>query len=60
MISTSANLSGHGHPKKYADISEEIINGVDYIIKQDIDKVNDQASRIIKLEKTGKTNLIRA
>ena len=60
LISTSANLSGHGHPKKYADISEEIISGVDYIIKQDIDKVNDKASRIIKLEKTGKTTLIRA
>jgi tRNA A37 threonylcarbamoyladenosine synthetase subunit TsaC/SUA5/YrdC len=53
-------LSGHDHPKKYADISEEIISGVDYIIKQDIDKVNDKASRIIKLEKTGKTTLIRA
>ena len=60
LISTSANISGHGHPKKYADISEEIISGVDYIIKQDINKVNDQASRIIKLEKTGKTILIRA
>lgn len=60
LISTSANLSGHSQPKKFADISEEIISGVDYIIKQDIDKVSYKASRILKLEKTGKTKLIRA
>ena len=60
LISTSANLSGQAHPKKYADISEEIISGVDHIIKKDIDIVNNQVSSIIRVEKSGKTTLIRA
>lgn len=60
LISTSANLSGLPHPLKYADISKEIISGVDHIINLDKDKVNAQPSRIIKLERSGEINLIRA
>jgi L-threonylcarbamoyladenylate synthase len=60
LISTSANVSGQEHPSRYADISKEIISGVDYIIKIDIDIINNQASSIIRLEKSGKMTLIRA
>ena len=60
LISTSANLSGQAQPKKYNDISKEIISGVDHIIKKDIEIVKNQASIIIRLEKSGKRTLIRA
>ena len=60
LISTSANLSGQAQPKKYSDISKEIINGVDHIIEKDIEIVKNQASSIIRLEKSGETTLIRA
>ncbi len=60
LISTSANLSGQKQPTSYTDISDEIIAGVDHIIKREINKVNNRSSRIIKLEKTGKIIIIRA
>ena len=60
LISTSANLSGEAQPKKYTDISKEIMSGVDHIIKKDIEIVKNQASSIIRIEKSGKTTLIRA
>lgn len=60
LVSTSANISGTAHPKKYSDIADEILKGVDHIVAVDQDKINDQASRILKIEPTGAITLLRA
>ncbi|MCK5171173.1 MAG: threonylcarbamoyl-AMP synthase, partial [Bacteroidales bacterium] len=51
IVSTSANISGQTSPLNFAEISQEIIESVDYVVKwrQD-DFSNSQASSIIKLE----------
>ena len=60
LVSTSANISGTPAPKCFADISEEIINGVDYVVKyrQD-DSTESKASSIIKLGSGGEVKIIR-
>ncbi len=50
IVSTSANISGQASSLKYEDISLEMINGVDYILKNPAgEKKNPQLSQIIKL-----------
>lgn len=60
LVSTSANISGDPAPANFDDISEEIKQGVDYIVKyrQD-DTSKSKASSIIKLGKTGEVKIIR-
>lgn len=60
IVSTSANISGEPSPQSFDEISEEIKNGVDYIIKyrQD-DKSKAKPSSIIKLGSTGEIKIIR-
>ena len=60
LISTSANISGAPHPRKYADIDAEIISGVDHVVEIDINKINPQPSRIIKIEPSGEISLLRS
>jgi L-threonylcarbamoyladenylate synthase len=59
LISTSANLSGEVSPKTYADISTEIIEGVDCIANIDTGFMTGKASSIIKLELNGQVKIIR-
>ena len=50
IVSTSANISGEPTPKKYAEISEEIRNSVDYIVDPALEKGSTgQSSSIIKV-----------
>lgn len=50
IVSTSANISGEPTPKKYAEISEEIRNAVDYIVDPSLEKGSTgQSSSIIKV-----------
>ena len=60
IISTSANISGQPSAPTFDDISEEIKNGVDYIVKFG-QKVNSQGkpSMIMKLDPTGKFEFLR-
>ena len=60
IVSTSANISGQPSAHNFAEISEEIKQGVDYIVKyrQD-DSSNAAPSSIIKLEKGGVVTIIR-
>lgn len=60
LISTSANISGAPHPHKFSDIDAEIISGVDHIVEIDINKINPQPSRIIKIEPSGEISLLRS
>lgn len=55
LVSTSANISGESAPANFDDISEEIKDGVDYIVKyRQEDTSKSKASSIIKLGKTEK------
>ena len=50
IVSTSANISGEPTPKKYAEISEEIRNAVDYVVDPSLEKGSTgQSSSIIKV-----------
>ena len=59
IVSTSANISGSLSPKNFAEISDEIKNGVDYIVqyKQD-DPVPSHPSTIIRWQ-NGNVEIIR-
>lgn len=60
IVSTSANISGEPSPAIFSEISEEIKQGVDYIVKyrQD-DTQKKQASSIIKLGIDNTVKIIR-
>lgn len=60
VVSTSANVSGEPSPANFAEISDTIKNGVDYIVnyRQD-DKRKAQPSNIIKLGAGGTVQIIR-
>lgn len=60
VVSTSANISGKKPPANYDEISEEIKNKVDYIVKyrQD-DLMPSKPSGIIKLYPDGHMDIIR-
>lgn len=57
IVSTSANISGQPSPKKIGEISDEIKNGVDFIVPEIYDKpLYDKPSSIIAI---GEGNLIK-
>ena len=59
LVSTSANISGQGSPQAFADISEEIIKGVDYVVNMQQSIKTPKPSAIIKLSNDGKVEVIR-
>ena len=60
IISTSANISGHPTATNFDEISEEIKNGVDYIVKFDQQNLaQGKPSIIMKLDPSGKFDFIR-
>ncbi|MDO5036592.1 MAG: L-threonylcarbamoyladenylate synthase [Porphyromonas sp.] len=62
IVSTSANISGAPSPSVFADISNEIKEGVDYIVKYRQDERSTKRkkpSSIIKLKSDGTFKLIR-
>lgn len=59
IVSTSANISGQPSPKIFAGISDEIKNGVDYVVKfRQEDETVAEPSSIIKWN-NGKLEIIR-
>ena len=60
LVSTSANVSGQPSATNFSEISEEIKNGVDYIVnyRQD-DKTKAKPSGILKLSVKGEVVVIR-
>lgn len=60
IVSTSANISGQPSAQNFSEISEEIKQGVDYIVKyRQNDLSKTKPSSIIKLEKGGVITIIR-
>lgn len=60
IVSTSANLSGEKSAMNFSEISQVILDGVDYVIDFEQDK-NSQSkpSTIMKLEASGQFSFIR-
>jgi L-threonylcarbamoyladenylate synthase len=60
LVSTSANISGEKFPQIFNDVSEEIKNGVDYIVqhRQNDFRINSPSS-IIKLNDKDEIEIIR-
>lgn len=50
IVSTSANISGEPTPKSFSEISEGILNSVDYVVNLQQDKVNEKSSTILKID----------
>lgn len=60
LVSTSANLSGQKSPMKFADISDEIKNAVDYIVAEHHDKISQYSgSSVIQIWQDGKVKVLR-
>ncbi len=60
VVSTSANTSGQPSPAHFGEISEEIKESVDYIVRyRQNDKSRSTPSGIIRLEKGGLFRIIR-
>ena len=60
LVSTSANISGKASPQYFAQVDDEIINGVDYVVdleQHDMEMKNP--STIMRLEPDGKFQFIR-
>ena len=61
IVSTSANISGHPAPKLFSEISKEIKDGVDYIVKYRQDEeTKHEPSSVIKWNKDGSMIVVRS
>lgn len=60
VVSTSANISGQPAPRRFADISPEVLAAVDYVCTSRRNEPdNGQASAIIKLSASSEITIIR-
>lgn len=61
IVSTSANISGEPTPKTFADIPEDIVGAVDYVVDKKLESgATGLASQIIKIGLHGEVQVIRA
>lgn len=59
LVSTSANLSNQPTPESFAQISPEILKGVDYVVNLQQSMKTPKPSAVIKLSNDGKVKVIR-
>ena len=60
LVSTSANISGEPTPKNFAQIGEEIKQGVDFVVNPELEKQSlGKASQIIKVGLDSQVKIIR-
>lgn len=60
IVSTSANVSGAPAPASYADISQEILEGVDYVCTSRREECGSgRASSVVKLGSGGLVKILR-
>ena len=59
LVSTSANISGQPTPIAFKDISQEIVNSVDYVVNLNRDKIAGKPSTIIKITHDSQVKVIR-
>lgn len=60
LVSTSANISGEQPPESFTDITQEVLNGVDYVVNlRQNDKSRNKPSVIMKISMNGEVKFIR-
>ena len=60
LVSTSANISGQATPKRYSEIDQAIVGGVDHCVDPVYERESDgKASQIIKLGLDSSVEVIR-
>jgi len=60
LVSTSANISGQPSPASFSEISDEVKNGVDYIVRyRRNEKIKSNPSGIIRLDINNTFQIIR-
>tara|TARA_B100000809_G_scaffold43630_1_gene37854 strand:- start:21585 stop:22133 length:549 start_codon:yes stop_codon:yes gene_type:complete len=59
IVSTSANISGEPTPKSFSEISQEILDSVDYVVALEQNKKNNTSSRILRITGKNKVEVIR-
>lgn len=60
VVSTSANISGHPAAAIFSEIEQEIIDGVDYVVRyRQADTRRAKPSSIVKLKADGQVTIIR-
>ncbi len=59
LVSTSANISGQPTPQSFKEINPEIVNGVDYVVNLNREKIGGKPSTIIKLTNDLQVKVIR-
>jgi len=60
IVSTSANISGTDAPALFDEISEEVINAVDYVcLYKQYDRSRSSASSVIKVSGNGAVKILR-
>jgi L-threonylcarbamoyladenylate synthase len=61
LVSTSANISGEDSPENFAGISDEIKQGVDYIVRyRQQDDQPFRVSAIVRFNKSGEPTILRS
>jgi L-threonylcarbamoyladenylate synthase len=61
LVSTSANVSGFPSPENFADISEKIISGVDYVVKfRQQENLRAKPSVLVRFTDEGKPVILRS
>ncbi len=60
IVSTSANISGQPTPSRFSQISREIMDGVDYVVKyRQKEQTGRKSSSIIRLTRNGTIQILR-
>ena len=60
LVSTSANFSGDKSPLKFSDISQELVNAVDFAVEENREKVSQYSgSSVIKIWNDGRVKVLR-
>lgn len=59
LVSTSANISGQPTPRSFGEISQAVIDGVDYVCQSERMNSNPKPSTIVKLTESGVITIIR-
>lgn len=59
IISTSANISGAPTPKSFSEISNTILDSVDYVVNLQQQKITGASSKILRITDTNEVEVIR-
>jgi L-threonylcarbamoyladenylate synthase len=59
IVSTSANISGEPTPKSFSEISNSILDSVDYVVNLQQEKIATSSSRIVRITDDNQVEVIR-